>query len=74
MEVKGRRIVAEELERLGLADNDLRVLPQMDSRKGEIALRLRQETTLTLEWIARELWAGTPGTLANTLRNGKMRD
>lgn len=71
MEVKARRIIAEEIRRLRLDVEDLGRLARMDPRKGEIALRLRSETTMTMEWIARELSAGTAGTLGNTLHRMK---
>ena len=67
MEVRGRRIIAEELKRIGLKAKDLGKLRLMDVRKGEIAARLRAETTLTMGWIATELSAGSAGTLGNTL-------
>ena len=72
MEVKGRRIIAEELQRLGLKGEDLGKLRRMDARKGEVARRLRAETTLTMEWIAKELCAGNAGTLGNTLHRLKF--
>jgi hypothetical protein len=36
-----------------------------------IARRLRQETTMTLNWIAEKLNMGVAGSLANLLRNKK---
>ncbi len=71
MEAKARRIIAEELQRLQLETEDLARLARMDSRKGDIAQRLRSETTMTMEWIAKELSAGTAGTLGNTLHRKK---
>ncbi|MFA7345236.1 MAG: hypothetical protein WC003_13110 [Terrimicrobiaceae bacterium] len=73
MEVKGRRIIGEELQRLGLKVEELGKLRRMDFRKGEIARRLRAETTLTMGWIAEELRAGNAGTLGNTLHRLKSR-
>jgi len=73
MEVKGRIIITEELGRLELEARDLGSLPKMDPRKGEIARRLRAETTLTMGWISQELKAGAAGTLGNTLLRMKRR-
>ena len=67
MEVKGRRIIAESLKRNGVQAGALPKMKRMDPLKGEIARKLRRETTLTMKWIANELRAGTAGTLANTL-------
>jgi hypothetical protein len=36
-----------------------------------MALRMRTETTMTLDWIAKELKMGTAGSLANLLRKKK---
>ena len=41
---------------------------QRDAQKLKPARRLRQETTMTLQWIANRLHTGVPGSLANLLR------
>jgi hypothetical protein len=60
-EEKAERIVQEELGRLGWSGQDLAGRPKGDARKVRIAARLRQETTMTLAWIARRLQMGAPG-------------
>jgi REP element-mobilizing transposase RayT len=72
MEVKGRRIIAEELKKHEVKARELGKMRRMDPVKGEIARKVRAETTLTLGWIAKELCAGTAGTLANTLHQLKI--
>lgn len=71
MQVKGRRIIAEELKKHGVKAGELTKMRRMDPVKGEIARKVRAETILGLEWIAKELYAGTAGTLANTLHQMK---
>ena len=68
MEVKGRRIIAEELKKHGWEPSALARMNRTCATKGAIAKKLRAETTLTLKWIANELFAGTAGTLANNIR------
>ncbi len=61
------RLIMEELHQRKLSVKSIAEMRRMSKAKGEIARILRNETTLTLDWIARELHAGTGGTLANTL-------
>ena len=63
-DAKAERIVAEELARLGWADQDLQGHRKGDGRKVRIAERLRRETTMTLAWIAARLHMGAPGHVA----------
>jgi hypothetical protein len=42
-----------------------------DAKKVKVARRLRQETTMTLSWIAERLKMGRAGSLGNLLRNVK---
>lgn len=64
MEAKAERIIAEELRRRKLNEKTLAELPKMHPAKAQIGKRLREETTLTLPWIATRLQAGAPSTLA----------
>jgi hypothetical protein len=57
---KAERIVQKALGRLGRSGQDLAGRPKGDARKVRIAARLRQETTMTLAWIARRLQMGAP--------------
>jgi REP element-mobilizing transposase RayT len=73
---KAERIVAQELEDLGWNVSDIRARPKGDPAKVRIALRLRAETIMTLEWVAHRLNMGTPTYLAHLLywhRRGKGR-
>ena len=60
-QAKAERIVQQELKELGWSMQDLESRPKGDARKVKIAQRLRQETTMTLSWIAERLRMGTPG-------------
>lgn len=67
MDMKGTRIIAEELRKRELEMEDLKKMPKMSLVKAEIAKRLRKETTLTLKWIAEHLNSGTAGTVGMML-------
>ena len=49
----------ENLRRLKWAEADLESRPKGDPDKGKLALRLRRETTVTINWIAERLQVGT---------------
>ena len=51
-EQKGNRILAGELARLGWQESDLASRRKADPDKLAIAVRLRNETTLSIKWIA----------------------
>ena len=53
---KARRIVAAELKRLNWTESELRRRRKGDPKKVRIARRLREKTTMTLKWIAGELY------------------
>ena len=67
-------MVQEELARQGWSERDLVERPKTDRRKAGIARRLRQETTMTLVWVARRLQMGSVNTLKNALRLADSRD
>ncbi|HLB34452.1 MAG TPA: hypothetical protein VJK54_09500, partial [Chthoniobacterales bacterium] len=69
----GRRLIAEQLQKLKLTLDALELLPRTDPIKIEIARFIRSQTTLPLEWLASELRAGSPRTLANSLCKDKKR-
>ena len=58
-EQRAARLVAEELKRRKKGDR----------AKAQIAQRLRQETTVTWDWIARGLVMGASGYAANCVRS-----
>jgi putative transposase len=66
-EEKANRILLEELRQHDWQEEHLEQARKGDSRKVEIARRLRNETTMTLDWIARRLRMGTRGHLAHLL-------
>jgi hypothetical protein len=66
-EEKANRILAEELGIAKWAESQLRALRKGHPRKIQIARRLRQETTVTLQWIATRLHMGTRGHLNHLL-------
>jgi putative transposase len=57
-EEQGERMIAEGLAKEGWKPGDLRKRRKGDPAKVFMALRLRQETTLTLKWIAQRLHMG----------------
>ena len=57
---KGERVIARELGCLGWKREDLAARRQSDPEKVAIAMRLRRETTLTIEHLASRLSLGMP--------------
>jgi putative transposase len=66
-ETKAERIMTEELKRRRWDASTLGQRPKGDAGKLAIARRLRQETTMTLSWIAARLKMGTKTHLAHLL-------
>ena len=66
-------MVTGELKRLRWTTAALAQRRKGDLQKLKIARRLRRETTMTLNWIAERLDMGTAGSLANLLRNTKVK-
>ena len=67
-EAKAQRIVAEELKRRGLAEDDLSKRRKGDPERERIARRLRQETIVTLGWIAERLRMGSVSMVVHCIR------
>ncbi len=67
-EQKAQRLVLEELAKRGWTEQDLKQRRKTDARKVKMAARLRRETVMTLDWIARRLHMGCRHTLANCLK------
>lgn len=65
---KAERIVAEELERLGVGKDELSRRRKSDREKTRIARRVRRETVVTLGWIADRLGMGSVSMVAHCLR------
>ena len=70
-EKKGERIIWEELRKLRWHEADLKIRLKTDAKKVRIALRLRRETVLTLDWVASRLEMGCRHTLVNCLKKVK---
>ena len=64
---KAQRIIKAELQRLHWTRKNLQTTLKGDKRKIRIARRLRDETTMTLKWIAEQLHMGTWTHVANRL-------
>lgn len=67
-ESKAERLVREELKKLFWTEQDLTQRRKGDPGKVRIARRLRQETTMTLAWIAQRLRMGAWTHVSNLLR------
>jgi REP element-mobilizing transposase RayT len=66
-EQKAERLVREDLRRRGAKEEDLPELPKGHESKVALARRLRQETTMSLKWIARRLHMGSWTYVSNLL-------
>jgi hypothetical protein len=64
---KALRIVEQELKRLGWTKAELRRRRKGDPAKVALAQRLRQETAVSLKWIADNLHMGTWTHVSNRL-------
>jgi len=67
-EQKAERIVAMELRKRRWTEQELETRRKTDAAKVKIALRLRKETVMTLDWIARRLRMGCRHTVAHGLK------
>ena len=71
---KAERMAQEGLEDLGWTEDELGARRRGDGAKLELAVKLRAETTMTLQWMAARLPMGTGASLSNLLsaqRRGK---
>jgi REP element-mobilizing transposase RayT len=66
-EAKARRIVAEGLKHLGWQESELAARSKADKGKVAVARRLRQETTMSLKWVAQALQMGSWTYVSNLL-------
>ncbi|HEV2694003.1 MAG TPA: transposase [Verrucomicrobiae bacterium] len=72
-EEKACRLLQAELEQLNCTRAELARWPKSDARKIRIARRLRQETAVTLKWLAEELLMGNITHVANCLRRKEKK-
>lgn len=70
-EERAERIVREEMRKLRWTEGTLTERAKGDAGKVRLACRLRQETTMTLQWIAQRLGMGTAGHVANRIYRAK---
>jgi len=68
---RARRIVRQELKRLGWAESELTRRLKGDKNKVALARRLRAETTRSLAWIAEHLRTGSWSYVSNPLQTTK---
>jgi REP element-mobilizing transposase RayT len=66
-EIHAQRVLKEELRRRGWTEADLSLRRKADPAKVEIAWRLRNETTMTLKWVAQRLKMGAWTYVSNCL-------
>ncbi len=66
-EQKAERIIKGQMRLLGWTNQDLQRLRKGDKQKVKIAKLLRQQTTMTLKWIAGRLHMGTWTHVANRI-------
>jgi REP element-mobilizing transposase RayT len=67
-EQKAERLVLEELQKRGCTEQSLKERRKTDVVKVKMAARLRSQTVMTLDWIARRLQMGCRHTVANCLK------
>jgi len=72
-EQRAERIVREELKRRGWKEPELGLRPKGDKVKIMVAKRLREETTMTLKWIAMRLQMGSWTYVFNLLAANRNR-
>ena len=59
--MQAEAIIAEELKRRRWREEDLGLRAKGDAGKVAVAQRLREETVMTVKWIAERLQMGAPG-------------
>ena len=73
-EAKAERLRAAELGRTGWREEDLPVRRQGRPVKVRLAARLRAETTVTMEWMAKRLHKGARGYLTHLLNRHDQKN
>jgi putative transposase len=72
-EDKAQRLVREGLENAGWTEKDLAANAKADPVKMILGRRLRQETTMTMKWVAQRLQMGSWKYLNRRLYEGRTR-
>ncbi len=70
---RARRMIAQELKRLGWEEKELTRRRKGDGHKVALAQRLRAETTMSLAWIAERLRMGSWSYVSNLLQKEKCK-
>jgi len=73
-EAKARRLLREEMDRLGWDQAALLRAGKGDKGKARIAARLRKETAMSLKWIAQNVAMGSWTHVSNLLGAKRKRD
>jgi REP element-mobilizing transposase RayT len=73
-EAKARRLLREEMDRLGWDQSALLRAGKGDKGKARIAARLRKETAMSLKWIAQNVAMGSWTHVSNLLGAKRKRD
>ncbi len=68
---RAKGMIAQELKRLGWTESELTTRRKGDRNKVKLARRLREETTMSLAWIAEQLRMGSWSYVSNLLRKAK---
>jgi len=74
MEARAQRIIDKELKKAGWSEQRLAKERKGHPLKVKIASRLRQETTMSLKWIADRLKMGTWTYLSLLLHNSRGKE
>jgi len=69
---KANRLVDEELRRLGWTEKEWAQRPKGDKQKVETARMLRQQTTMTLKWIAQRVHTDSWTYVSNLLKTNTI--
>ncbi len=73
-EANARRVLREELKRIKWSEEDLARERKGHEKKTAIAKRLREETTMTMEWIAKHTGMGIESNVRKQMsRNGRKK-
>jgi hypothetical protein len=73
-EAKAQRILSDELKQRKIRTEELEKLKKGDPLKVKMAFRLRQETTMTWDWIAQQLAMGADGCADSAVRRYRSKN
>jgi REP element-mobilizing transposase RayT len=70
-EQRAERLVREWMQSLGWSETEITLRPKGDPKKTQLALRLREETPMTRQWIAQRLSMGSASYISHLTAKGK---